>query len=223
MAKLVSASPNQVQYSPLAPLAVPVRSFKIPDMPLDLIAPYVTDEPRIETERLQLRPFRLADFEAYAAYHVKPDTYRFLYAASPDRSTLRRQFTADIRPVFAAEGDTFKLAVVVKETGQLVGEVILRLAYVFNSAYAGHGYATEATQAIIDYGFDHLGLHRIAARIDAHNTGSIRVIERLKFRKEAHFLQRVIYNGIWCDELVYAMLAHEWPKKRPSLGSNNAV
>lgn len=196
-------------------------------MPLDTTAPYLTDEPRFETKRLLLRPFKLTDFDAYAAYHIKPDTYRFLYAASPDRSTLRRQFTADIRPVFAAEGDVFKLAVIVKETGQLVGEVSLRftnktalqadVAYVFNSAFAGQGYATEATQAIVDYGFDHLGLHRIAARIDAHNSGSIRVIERLKFRKEAHFLQKIIYNGIWCDELVYAMLAHEWPQKRAGL------
>ena len=197
-------------------------------MPLDTSAPYQTDEPRIETERLILRPFKLADFDAYAAYHIRPDTYRFLYTASPDRSTLRRQFTADMRPIFAAEGDVFKLAVVVKETDQLVGEVLLRftnlralqaeVGYVFNSAFAGRGFATEATQAIVDYGFNHLGLHRIFARIDAHNSGSVRVIERLQFRCEACFVQNDVYNGIWGDELVYAMLVHEWPQKRPNLG-----
>lgn len=194
-------------------------------MPLDSI-PYLSEEPRIETERLIIRPFRLADFEAYAAYHIKPDTYRFLYSAAPDRSTLRRQFTSDIRPVFAAEGDVFKLAVVTKETNQLVGEVLLKftnaralqgeVGYVFNSDFAGKGFATEATLAIVDYGFNHLGLHRIFARINAHNMGSIRVIERLGFRREAHFVQNDSYNGIWGDELVYAMLVHEWPGKRPS-------
>lgn len=195
-------------------------------MALDTTVPFFSEEPRIETDRLVLRPFRLSDFEAYAAYHIKPDTYRFLYSAAPDRSTLRRQFTSDMRPVFAAEGDVFKLAVVVRETNQLVGEVTLRftseralqaeVGYVFNSTYAGHGYATEATEAMVDYGFNHLGLHRIFARIDAHNLGSVRVIERLNFRQEARFVQNIVYNGIWGDELVYAMLVHEWPQRRPA-------
>jgi len=187
------------------------------------MADSVFRDPIIETDRLVLRPFAPEDFPAYAAYHVRTDVYRYLYASPPDRETLQRQYTAVIRPVFAKEGDVFKLAVVTKDGGQVVGEVLLKFAnenalqgevgYIFDPSYAGKGFATEATKAIIDYGFRHLGLHRIFARLDTANTGSIGVVERLKLRREAHFLQNDRFSGIWGDEFVYAILSHEWTSR----------
>lgn len=180
--------------------------------------------PIIETDRLNLRAFTPDDFAAYAAYHVRSDVYRYLYSAPPNRETLQRQYTSVVRPVFAQEGDVFKLAVVIKETGQLVGEVLLKFAnenalqgevgYIFDPTYAGKGYATEATRAIIDYGFTHLGLHRIFARLDTANRGSIGVVERLKLRREAHFIENDRFSGIWGDEFVYAVLSHEWGSRK---------
>lgn len=177
-------------------------------------------DPIIETERLILRPFEPDDFVAYHAYHVRGDVYRYLYSSPPDRETLNRQYTSVIRPVFAKEGDVFKLAVIAKDGDFLVGEVLLKFAneyalqgevgYIFDPTHAGHGFATEATRAIIDYGFQHLGLHRIFARLDTANTGSIGVVERLKLRREAHFVQNDRFAGIWGNEYIYAILAHEW-------------
>lgn len=177
-------------------------------------------DPIIETERLVLRPFEPSDFAAYSAYHVRTDVYRFLYSSPPDRDTLKRQFTSVIRPVFAKQGDEFKLAVVTKEDDCLVGEVLLKFAneyalqgevgYIFDPTYAGKGFATEATRAIIEYGFSHLGLHRIFARLDTSNSGSIGVVERLKLRREAHFIDNDRFNGVWGSEFVYAILHNEW-------------
>ena len=59
-------------------------------------------------------------------------------------------------------------------------------------------------------GFDELGLHRIEGRIDARNTPSARVLERLGMRREAHFVQNEFIKGEWTDEVVYAVLAAEW-------------
>ena len=184
------------------------------------MTPVTVSDPIIETDRLVLRPFQLADFSAYAAYHIRTDVYRFLYSSPPDRDTLKRIFTAVIRPVFAKQGDEFKLAVVTKDGGHLVGEVLLKFAneyalqgevgYIFDPAYAGKGFATEATRAIINYGFDQLGLHRIFARLDTSNSGSIGVVERLKLRREAHFVDNDRFNGVWGSEFVYAILHNEW-------------
>lgn len=184
------------------------------------MTPVTVSDPIIETERLVLRPFQPADFSAYAAYHIRTDVYRFLYSSPPDRDTLKRSFTSVIRPVFAKQGDEFKLAVVTKESGHLVGEVLLKFAneyalqgevgYIFDPTYAGKGFATEATRAIIDYGFNHLGLHRIFARLDTSNSGSIGVVERLKLRREAHFIDNDRFNGVWGSEFVYAILHNEW-------------
>lgn len=49
-----------------------------------------------------------------------------------------------------------------------------------------------------------LGYHRIVARLDAKNQGSIGIVERLKMRKEAHLIQNDRFNGIWGDEFIYA-------------------
>ena len=59
--------------------------------------------------------------------------------------------------------------------------------------------------------FDHLGLHRVVARLDARNDPSARLAARLGMRQEAHFVSNEMFKGEWSDEIVYAMLAEEWP------------
>lgn len=58
-----------------------------------------------------------------------------------------------------------------------------------------------------------MGFHRIFARIDADNHGSVKVAERLGLRREAHFRQNDRHDGRWGDEFVYAVLAEEWAKR----------
>ncbi len=65
-------------------------------------------------------------------------------------------------------------------------------------------------------GFEDLGLHRIAGRLDARNAASARVLERLGMRREARFLQNEIVKGEWADEMVYAMLEDEWRARHPA-------
>jgi RimJ/RimL family protein N-acetyltransferase len=48
------------------------------------------------------------------------------------------------------------------------------------------------------------------ARIDAENTASARLAERLGMRLEAHLVENEWYKGRWSDELDYAILAREW-------------
>ena len=62
-------------------------------------------------------------------------------------------------------------------------------------------------------GFDHFGLHRIAARADARNTASIGVMKRLGMRQEAHFVHNEIFKGEWGDEVIHAILATEWHRR----------
>jgi RimJ/RimL family protein N-acetyltransferase len=63
---------------------------------------------------------------------------------------------------------------------------------------------------IIDYIINHLNKHRIIASIDPRNNDSIRLIERLGFRKEAYFIKSLFFHGEWADDLIYAILAEEW-------------
>nr|WP_315291543.1 GNAT family protein [Serratia proteamaculans] len=172
------------------------------------------------TERLQLRRFTPADFDAYAAYHRLPEVYRYLYAPTPDEGQLATLLSQAVTSRFTEDGDVFYCAVTLKDSGDLIGEVLLKLAnraalqgeigYIFNPAYAGKGYAAEAVGSVLDRGFAEMGFHRIFARLDAANRGSIGVVERLGMRKEAHLRQNDRFNGEWGDELIFALLKEEW-------------
>jgi RimJ/RimL family protein N-acetyltransferase len=59
-------------------------------------------------------------------------------------------------------------------------------------------------------GFDELGLHRIVGRLDARNTASARILEKLGMRREARLVDNERVKGEWATELVYAMLESEW-------------
>ncbi len=78
----------------------------------------------------------------------------------------------------------------------------------------GHGFAREALAAALDHLFGELGKHRVIASVDPRNAPSIRLLERLGMRREAHFRESVWDKGEWCDDVVYAMLAEEWGSRR---------
>lgn len=79
-----------------------------------------------------------------------------------------------------------------------------------NKDYQGQGYATEALKGMVCFLFGVLNKHWIIASVDPRNTSSIRLIERLGFRKEAHFKKSYYLRGEWVDDVIYAKLKTEW-------------
>ncbi|RJL32013.1 GNAT family N-acetyltransferase [Bailinhaonella thermotolerans] len=182
----------------------------------------------LETPRLRLRPFTLGDLTAFHAIYSRPDVVRYLYTEPLDldgaRESLERKKTG--RTELREEGDALCLAVERRDTGELIGDCMLRWAseahsggeigWVFDPAHHGHGYATEAARELLRLGFAEMRLHRIHASCDARNTASARMMERLGMRREAHLVENEFVKGEWTDEFVYALLRREWEAGRPS-------
>jgi RimJ/RimL family protein N-acetyltransferase len=175
----------------------------------------------IRTPRLILRPFAESDLDDLHAMQSRPEVARYLYWEPRDREQVRQALLSMVRGwALTAEGDVLALAVVLPDTGTVIGDVILRwtsvehrqgeVGYVFHPRYGGRGFATEAATAVLRLGFDDLRLHRIIGRIDSRNTASARVLERLGMRREAHFIQNEVVKGEWTDEVVYALTEDEW-------------
>ncbi|MFD7792470.1 GNAT family N-acetyltransferase [Streptomyces sp. NPDC059759] len=175
----------------------------------------------VATERLTLRPFTQDDLDDLHAYQSLPDVARHLFRPPLTRDQCARSLTRRAAgTAWAEDGDD--LVVAVCETGgtTVVGEIVLRLAsararqaeigWVFHPAYGGRGYATEAARATASLAFAELNVHRLFARLDVLNTGSVRVCERLGMRREAHFVENDLDGERWADEYVYATLAREW-------------
>jgi RimJ/RimL family protein N-acetyltransferase len=85
----------------------------------------------------------------------------------------------------------------------------LQIGWIALPQHQGKGLMTEAVTAVVDLVFDSLMAHRIVAEIVGGNAASMRLAERVGFRKEAHFVKSTFLKGKWRDEVVYSMLRDE--------------
>ncbi len=90
------------------------------------------------------------------------------------------------------------------------------IGYWLAKDYEGRGLMTLCVQAMIDYGFKDLNLHRIQIRCDARNIRSKAIPERLGFTLEGVLRQNHKKESIFSDGLIYGLLKEEW-----SNGYNN--
>ncbi|MEU7475566.1 GNAT family protein [Lentzea sp. NPDC042327] len=179
----------------------------------------------IKTDRLLLRPFTPADLDDYAAYRTDPEVNRYLLTVVTDRAgTSELLARKAAQTELTGDGQGLSLAVHWPEAGRVVGDVVLKwlseehrqgeIGYVFNPEFQGRGLAGEAAGALLRFGFEELGLHRVIARAAPGNEASWRVMERLGMRREAHYRQNRVVKGEWADLYTYAVLAQEWRARR---------
>jgi RimJ/RimL family protein N-acetyltransferase len=180
----------------------------------------------IETERLRLRPFTRGDVDAVHSYRSREDVCAFLFDEPMSRQDCAEAVQARVGQVaLTAEGDKIVLAVERRDALGVIGEVSLiwrstenrqgELGYIFHPDVHGQGFATEASRAILRFGFETAGLHRIYARCDARNAASARVMARLGMRQEAHFRDHTMVKGRWDEELIYAVLEDDYRGSQP--------
>ncbi len=175
------------------------------------------------TRRLRLRPLSAADVDALLTYRGRADVCRYLPFEPMTRELLLKRLADDMsRTEIIAEGHALFLGVELATSNRLIGDVVLffrsrehaggELGYVFHPHVSGQGLATEACAAVLGLAFEQLGLHRVCARLDARNSRSANLATRLGMRQEAHFLANEMFKGDWSDEMVFALLADEWPR-----------
>lgn len=75
--------------------------------------------------------------------------------------------------------------------------------------YWGKGIVTEAMDKVIEYGFNEMNLHRIAAEVEDDHPGSIAVLKKLGFIYEGTMKECEIKNERFINLELYALLKHE--------------
>ena len=186
-------------------------------------APALSPDYPIATDRLLLRPIDpVADIDAMHAYRSREDVCRYIPPVPVTREQLARTYADPerTRSVLTEAGQILALAIVLRETGGLVGDIILiwldgehrsgEVGYIVDPEHQGHGYATEAVRAVLALGFDGLGLHRITGRIDQRNPASGRVLTKAGMRQEAVLVENEWFKGEWSTEVDFAVLEGEW-------------
>ena len=141
--------------------------------------------PILETERLRLRPFRLSDFDDYAAMCGDPEVTRYLITRFSREQSWRH--LAFLIGHWELRGYGM-WAVEEKETGDFVGRIGFaepdgwpgfELAWTLARRFWGRGYATEGARAALAHGFTVLRKDRVISLIHPENQASIRLAERI--------------------------------------------
>ncbi|RYE08323.1 MAG: N-acetyltransferase [Hyphomicrobiales bacterium] len=194
--------------------------MNVSHVPLPATVQFAPDYP-VETQRLLLRPFSRGDVDAVYSYRSRADVAEYLFDPPMTHEECAEAVRQRIGQIaFSGEGDKLLLAVERKEDQRLVGEVSLiwrsvadaqaELGYILHPDAQGQGLATEAGRALLAFGFEVVGLHRIYARCDARNLASARVMRRLGMVEEAHLREHMQVKGRWDEELIYGIREAEW-------------
>lgn len=175
---------------------------------------------QLETARLFLREYEEGDWPMVHVWESDPEVVRY---KSNDVQTLpmAKEYVERVCRLARTEPRrVYELALVTFEDAQIVGKVGLRqdeqdprlaeVWFTLRRDAQGHGYAKEAMEELLRFGFEVLKLHRAYADCDPRNRASATLLERLGFRREGHLVQNVFLKGEWCDSLVFGLLASEW-------------
>lgn len=180
--------------------------------------------PMLHTARLRLRPFTEADAGPLFTLHSNAHVLRYWDAPPWSERGRADRFIAACAQM-ASDGTGARLAVERTSDGTFIGWCALSrwnpdyrsasMGYCYDEAAWGHGYATEAARALLQWAFDTLDLNRVQAETDTRNVGSARVLEKLGFVREGTLREDCIVNGDVSDSWVYGLLRRDW---QPSSG-----
>jgi len=173
----------------------------------------------IETERVLLRPIESKDNEQVFSYRSDTETNKY-QGFVPKELEEVNSFIAKNPAEINQPESWFQFVIIEKKSKTIIGDIGIHfigadgfqseLGCTLSEQYQGRGFATEAMKIIIDYLFKSLNKHRITCSVDPKNIGSIKLLERLDFRKEAHFIKSLLIDGEWTDDILFAMLKSEW-------------
>lgn len=174
--------------------------------------------PVLRTENFAIRAFEKKDLEALTKYRSQEAVARYQSWTSFTYQDAVELFEGIDYSSFGKEGEWYQLAIVNPVTDELVGDLAvhfidndqIEVGFTVSPDHQRRSVASEALAAFLNYVFRELNTHRVIATTDAKNTAAHRLLEKLSFRREAHFVQNVFFKGAWGDEYQYALLRSEW-------------
>lgn len=175
----------------------------------------------LETKRLIIRPLTIEDKYELFEYRRDKETNKY-QGWIPETIEDVEVFIGKTSKLINIPETWFQCVIIEKETQKIVGDLGIHfidtenkqveIGCTLNKIFQNKGFATESIKQVIDYLFHELNKHRIITTIDPLNINSIRLVQRIGFRKEAHLVESFFLNGKWFDELIYVITEKDWNK-----------
>ena len=170
--------------------------------------------------RITLRRLRPADTDALLAYRSLPEVARYQGYEPYDRPAAEQLIDGQQHQPFGLPDQWLQLGIALSESDQLIGDCgihfltrepqLIEIGFTLSPAYQRRGYGTEAIRRLVDFLFGQTDTRRIIATTDAENEPARRLLLRVGFRQEAHFIENTFFKGQWGSEYQFALLRREW-------------
>ena len=178
----------------------------------------------IETENLLLRPFKYSDADTMLQYWIADENIQTMYS-EPVYKTHDEVISLLNKYISSYERDDYyRWAVIDKEGHGCIGQIsfflvdsrnhFAEIEYCIGSAFQRRGFATEATKALIQFGFDRIGLHKIQICTKVINVPSKKVIEKCGFTYEGTLRDYFYHNERYTGRMYYSMLRDEYERMK---------
>ncbi|WP_206424290.1 GNAT family N-acetyltransferase [Cohnella candidum] len=178
-----------------------------------------TTEPIFETNRLYLRKLASSDAEQFYSFasdplmteHVRWDYHRSIEDTFALLNSIEQKFKAR---------QSFNWGIVDKPLGNLIGRVCLfgfdeendmaEIGFALSREFWNRGIASEASKALIEYGFEEMGLNRIEARCNVANLGSEKVMQKIGMKFEGVLRNQIKMKNEYKSQKLYSILRQEY-------------
>lgn len=175
---------------------------------------------QIETERLMLRKFDYEDSDDMLKHWVNDPNIQSLYC-EPVYSTEREVMALIDKYIYSSrKGNYYRWAIVDKNTSECIGQIayflvseenhFAEIEYCIGSQFQNKGLATEATKAVISFGFDKMNLHKVQICHKSSNMPSEKVIKKCGLTFEGRLRDYFYEEGSYVDRLYYSILRSEF-------------
>jgi RimJ/RimL family protein N-acetyltransferase len=174
----------------------------------------------ILTERLALRDLEISDGQRIFEYRSRPEVSRFQSWGTHSADDIQFYVHDLTKTEPGRPGSWYQVGIILRPSGELIGdcgfqvlEIEPRHAEVgiaLVPELQGRGYATEALRALLDYLLVALGKDRVFGSVDPRNIRSMRLLQRVGMREEAHRVKSLWFKGEWVDDVIFAITASEW-------------
>jgi len=177
---------------------------------------------RLEGERVELRRHVSRNYPLYGEWYADPEVWRLTSWAAAPLGVKAVQRLFEEREMSKTD-DSF--AIFRKGEHDPIGIInLMNLSEAHASADLSiivgrledrdRGYGAEAIEAVLGYGFERLGLHRIGLSVFEFNAMAISAYERLGFREEGRMRQAIKRDHAFHDAILMSILRSEWQRSR---------
>lgn len=163
----------------------------------------------LETDRLILRPFELSDAEALFDMDKNPEVHKYLWNKPLTKIEEVHDYINMVRQQYI-DNNIGRFSTILKETGELIGWTGIKFVtghiengntnfydygYRLNEKFWSKGYATEASVAWLDYGFNTMKIDKMNAYTHTENGASNHILQKVGMNFIEDYLDKD--NVLW--------------------------